>query len=168
MAPTWPIPLTPPPSRTRSAFMTDGVGVPIPFPPGLRSGLPNASAAKPSQPTASSRGCPEIDSRAGPGTPRQPAEIDFSQQAGVDADGDLPQRLHLLGREHVEYEPANLAEVDGPRRHQLPVALVAQLGMRCATSGPAPPAHPGPPLQARDHVREARQGAIASTARSLS
>src|SRR5947208_410163 len=54
-----------------------------------------------------------------PGPLRERSETDFAKQTGIDAAGDLIQRLDLHRRQYVEYEPANLPQVDGPRLHQL-------------------------------------------------
>ena len=43
---------------------------------------------------------------------RRPAEIELAQQTGVDAAGDLLQRFHLVWRQDVEYEAANLADAE--------------------------------------------------------
>src|SRR5439155_25606791 len=77
--------------------------------------------------------------RALSGPPRQCSETDSAKQPGGNASRNVVQRSHLLRRQHGEYQPPDLLEVDGPHRHQLPVTPLGQCGVHRATLGPAPP-----------------------------
>src|SRR5713101_792239 len=87
------------------------------------------------------------------GSARERSQISLRNQTGIETAGKAPQVSDLLRRQHVEDEPSNLPEVNRTRLHQLPVALVSQLGVRRAAFGAAHSAHPALPLEARDHVR---------------
>src|SRR5712691_9336471 len=86
------------------------------------------------------------------GSARERSQIRLRNQTGVETAGQASQVFDLIWRQHVEDEPSNLLEVNGTRLHQLPVALVSQLGVRRAAFGPAHSAYPPLPLEARDHV----------------
>src|SRR5258706_14780444 len=117
-------------------------------PPRLRSNV--GSEAPPSwaqQPTLA-----RLAQRTCSGSARERSQIRLRNQTGVESAGHTPQVFDLIWRQHVEDEPSNLPEVNRTRLHQLPVALVRQLGVRRVALGPAHSAHPPLPLEARDHV----------------
>src|SRR2546427_11752551 len=76
------------------------------------------------------------------GPSRERSQLRLRNQTGIETAGHALQVADLLRRQYVEDEPPNLLAVNRPRLHQLPVALVCQLGVRRAACGPAGPAHP--------------------------
>jgi hypothetical protein len=97
--------------------------------------------------------------RAPSGPARERSEIGFAQQTSVDE----RCRPSSLSRPPASAHRTRAGAPPGggsARRHQLLIALVGQLGIGCTTSGPALSTYPVPPLQSRDHVRQARQGAV--------